>query len=201
MDFGTPTKLRYAKQVAAALGFVGLINLDRVAMKTVGGRSPCRARRSFAAGPASGGWSSSSTTSSPAATATSAEPSAFTMRATGRGVAIVLSDFLDKNGYEDGLRYLAARNLDVYAIQILSHEEIHPEVAGDLKLTDIEDGDEAEVTISAPAAETLPRHPRRLQRLAELLLHTAGNELPVYSNQVPFEKLVLGYLRSRGLVR
>src|SRR5262245_57782274 len=30
MDFGDPTKLHYAKQVAAALGFVGLVNLDRV---------------------------------------------------------------------------------------------------------------------------------------------------------------------------
>src|SRR5437762_8112871 len=30
MDFGTPTKLHFARQVAAALGFVGLVNLDRV---------------------------------------------------------------------------------------------------------------------------------------------------------------------------
>src|ERR1700747_1793141 len=30
MDFGTPTKLHYARQVAAALGFIGLVNLDRV---------------------------------------------------------------------------------------------------------------------------------------------------------------------------
>src|SRR5689334_6048095 len=30
MDFGNPTKLHYACQVAAALGFIGLTNLDRV---------------------------------------------------------------------------------------------------------------------------------------------------------------------------
>src|SRR5438309_4663102 len=30
MDFGKPSKLHYAKQVAAALGFIGLVNLDRV---------------------------------------------------------------------------------------------------------------------------------------------------------------------------
>src|SRR4029079_15794532 len=33
MDFGTPTKLRYAKQLAAALGFVGLVNSDRVVVE------------------------------------------------------------------------------------------------------------------------------------------------------------------------
>src|SRR5215218_8221268 len=30
MEFGTPTKLHFAKQVAAALGFIGLCNMDRV---------------------------------------------------------------------------------------------------------------------------------------------------------------------------
>src|SRR5437899_6960387 len=33
MDFGTPTKLRFAKHIAAALGFVGLVNQDRVVIE------------------------------------------------------------------------------------------------------------------------------------------------------------------------
>ena len=36
MDFGEPTKLQYAKQLAAALGFVGLIRTDRVRIETLG---------------------------------------------------------------------------------------------------------------------------------------------------------------------
>src|SRR5215467_15433163 len=38
MDFGTPSKLHYAKQVAAALGFIGLVNLDRVVMEAFNDR-------------------------------------------------------------------------------------------------------------------------------------------------------------------
>src|SRR3954447_12513570 len=38
MSFGTPTKLHYAKQVAAALGFIGLVNLDRVMMEAFNDR-------------------------------------------------------------------------------------------------------------------------------------------------------------------
>ncbi len=34
MDFGEPTKLHYAKQLAAALGFVGLVRADRVKIET-----------------------------------------------------------------------------------------------------------------------------------------------------------------------
>src|SRR5205823_10975104 len=33
MDFGSPTKLYFAKQVAAALAFVGLVNMDRVVIE------------------------------------------------------------------------------------------------------------------------------------------------------------------------
>src|SRR5262245_17489095 len=50
MDFGAPTKLHYAKQVAAALGFVGLVNLDRVGVEGFNDRltqslAPLRGRR------------------------------------------------------------------------------------------------------------------------------------------------------------
>jgi hypothetical protein len=35
MSFGTPTKLHYAKQLAAALGFIGLVRADRVRIETL----------------------------------------------------------------------------------------------------------------------------------------------------------------------
>src|SRR6476469_463353 len=38
MDFGSPTKLHYARQIAAALGFIGLVNLDRVVVEVVNDR-------------------------------------------------------------------------------------------------------------------------------------------------------------------
>src|SRR5437868_6067207 len=52
MDFGAPTKLHYARQVAAALAFIGLINLDRVVVQTFHDRlgeatQPLRGRRSL----------------------------------------------------------------------------------------------------------------------------------------------------------
>src|ERR1700688_4501489 len=38
MDFGSPTKLHYARQIAAALGFIGLVNLDRVVIQAFNDR-------------------------------------------------------------------------------------------------------------------------------------------------------------------
>src|SRR6266436_108781 len=52
MDFGTPTKLHYARQVAAALGYIGLVNLDRVKIEAFNDRltqssPPLRGRRNL----------------------------------------------------------------------------------------------------------------------------------------------------------
>src|ERR671916_421924 len=35
MNFGEPTKLHYAKQLAASLGFIGLVRADRVKIETL----------------------------------------------------------------------------------------------------------------------------------------------------------------------
>ena len=125
----------------------------------------------------------------------------FSLRASGKGVVVVLSDFMDKGGYEDGLRYLVARQMDVYVIQILSQEEIDPAIAGDLKLMDVEDGDEAEVTVSAPLLKRYKENLARLPGAAARVLHPARHGYLFTSNQVPFDRLVLGYLAARGLVR
>lgn len=201
MQFGEPTKFAYAKQVAAALGFVGLINGDRVVLQTFGDRvaratPPLRGRRSLPRlldfleklEPAGSGDFT-------------AAMKEFSLRAAGKGVVVILSDFLDKAGYEDGLRYLVSRKMDVFALQILSREEIDPMLTGDLRLTDVEDGDVAEVTVSAPL---LKRYHETLNAYRAALHQFCTRRGITYlftGNEVPFERLVLGYFRERGLVR
>lgn len=201
MDYGTPSKFRYAKQVAAALGFVGLANLDRVIVHTVGGRSSMRSPL-YRGRPSL--WRMvkflDELTPEGAGDLNQALRT-LSLRATGRGVVVLLSDFLDKGGYEEGFRYLLARNMDIYAVHILAAEEIDPGLVGDLKLTDMEDGDEAEITISAPLLE---RYQQTLAAFRASLAGFCSRRGMAYlftSNQVPFEKLVLNYLRGRGLLR
>ena len=57
---------------------------------------------------------------------------------------------MDKHGYEEGLRFLTAQRMDPYIVQVLSEEEVEPDVKGDLRLVDCEDADEAEITVSLP---------------------------------------------------
>src|SRR3989441_494065 len=150
MDFGSPSKLCYAKQVAAALGFIGLVNMDRVVIEAFNDRllqsmPAARGRRSA--------WRMMEFLQKIEPAGPSDLKKAlktFSLKSSGKGIVVLLSDFMDKGGYEEALRYLVARQLDIYVIHILSHEEIEPEIVGDLQLVDVEDEDVAEITVSGP---------------------------------------------------
>ena len=202
MDFGEPTKLHYGKQIAAALAFIGLCNNDRVILDTFRRhpRSGDPERpRSFADRT---GSFSISTAWSPRGRAISLPAAkAFAVKHTGKGVVVVISDFLDKHGYEEALRYLVARNLDIYVIHVLSQEEVEPDVVGDLRLVDSEDDDDAEITMSAPL---LKRYKENLNAFVGGLKEWCTRRGITYiftTNQNPFDRLVLNYLRERGLVK
>jgi hypothetical protein len=125
----------------------------------------------------------------------------FTMKSTGKGIVVLLSDMMDKAGYDDALRYLVARQFDIYVIQVLSAEELDPAVVGDLKLVDIEDDDEAEITVSAPLIERYKQNLAAFQAGLQEFCNRRGITYLMTSNQTPFDRLVLNYLRQRGLVR
>ena len=201
MDFGDPTKLHYGKQVAAALAFIGLVNHDRVVVDTFGsalqtGMPSVRGRSQM--------WRVVQYLERLQASGSSdltAAARSFAIKHTGKGVVVVISDFLDKRGYEEALRYLLARNLDIYVIHLLSQEEVEPELAGDLRLVDAEDDDEAEITVSAPL---LKRYKDNLNAFVGGLKEWCTRRGIVYiftTNQNPFDKLILNYLRQRGLVK
>ena len=125
----------------------------------------------------------------------------FCLRNAGKGIVVLISDLMDKNGYEAALRYLVSQRVDVYVIQVLSQEEIDPDVKGDLKLVDCEDADVAEITVSAPL---LARYKSTLNAFvggAQEFCNRRGITYLITSNKEPFDKLVLSYLRRRGLVR
>jgi uncharacterized protein (DUF58 family) len=201
MDFGSPSKLRYGKQVAAALAFIGLVNHDRVLVDTFSARLEqglhgIRGRSQM--------WRVVQYLEhlEPSGTGDlTAACREFAIRHAGKGVVVVISDFLDKRGYQDALRYLLARNMDIYVVHVLSQEEVHPELVGDLRLVDAEDGAIAEITVSAPL---LKRYKDTLNAFVGSIKDWCTSRGITYiftTNQYPFDKLILNYLRERGLVK
>lgn len=201
---GQHNKFVFMQRAAMALGYVGLTNLNRVAVTAMGdgpggiigslrdlrGRRRTNELATFLC---------NLTPSGSFSFAQAAERILHSRR--GKGVMIVLSDFFYKDGYEAGLRMLVGRGYDVFIVQTLSPQEIDPPLTGDLRLKDIEDDDRAEVTISAPLLKsykaTLNAYCASLQSFCasrEMQFMTVRTDTPV-------EVLLLDYLRKQGVVR
>lgn len=207
MNFGDPTKLLYAKRLAAAMGYIGLSHYNRVSLLTftnavqsqlmhLRGRRPIPQMLNFLdrQQPPTG-----------RAQTSNLEQVCKRIRLMSRvpGVIILISDFFDKGDLSDAMRYLVSDKYDVYAIQVLAPEEVDPtrgDVIGDLTLTDVEDGDIAEVSIS-PAL--LKRYKSNVQAYCQHVRDTCLRRDITYlasETDIPFEMVILKYLRQRGLL-
>lgn len=205
MRAGDPDTFDYARKVAMALAYVGLVNQHRVSLVGFSdGRieraSNLRGRRKAAEvaqwllrlAPEGG----------------SGFEQAMRLVGTsrvGRGVMVVLSDFLLPEGHEKGLSMVAGRGFDLFALQLLAPQIADPAreggVAGDLLLVDSETGAETEVTVTP---ELLRIYRERLDRLSGGLRHYCTRRDIVHmmvETSTPVETLMLEYLRRRGLLR
>lgn len=203
MEFGEPTKLTYAKQLAAALGVVGLCRTDRVRIETLGTslRRPgpvLRGRHSV--------WRMVDYLEQ-------IEPGEnipllegvknFCLRNSGKGILVLITDLMDKGGYEPALRFLSTQQMDVYVIQTLAPVELNPaeQIKGDLKLVDCEDGDIAEITVSRPLLERYQKTLNAFVDGARTFCSKRGMVYMLANTEVPVGQLVSSYLRQRGLLR
>ena len=199
-DYGDPNKALYLKKVAAALGYIGLVNYNRVTI--------CGIADGVVAD--TGGMRGRTKVSQmmdfvkklqPEGAGNLAEAGRrFALAHRHKGVLVVLSDFFDKGGYEAGLRYLASGKYDTFAVQVLSPQEIEPDLQGDLKLVDMEDADQAEVSITQPLMKQYKANLNAYCLAVKDYVTRRGGTYLFASTAVPFDTLVLNYLRERGLL-
>jgi uncharacterized protein (DUF58 family) len=201
MRMGSPPKLAYAMQITAALCYVGLANLDRVSIVTFSDTlrdrlPPARGKGrifkvfEFLRGVVPGG----ETRLGPAMRA-------FVHQNKRRGLAVLVSDFYDPDGYEEGLNLLRYNRFEPFAIQLHDPAEARPRIKGDLQLIDCETGEVREVTVSAGLLEAYAReHERYLKELAD---HCTTKQVPHFlaDTSVPFDELVLKIFRRGGFLR
>ena len=200
MRFGDPTKLHVAKQMAAALGYIGLCRADRVSVQAMGSEG----RRAPVLRGRSGLWKMLDYLESindGDNTSLYDAVKDFSLRNSGTGVVVLITDLMDKGGYEAALRMLVGRRMDVYVMHVLSPEEIDPPIRGDRKLIDCEDGDETEITVNAYVLE---RYKQTLQNFLSSIKSFCSRRniayLPVRTDQ-PVDDVMTKYLRQRGVVR
>jgi uncharacterized protein (DUF58 family) len=199
-DYGDPHKCLYLKRVAAALAYIGLVNYNRVVINAiadgvVADTGPMRGRTRVAR---MIDFVERLSPEGPGNLEESCRRFALSHRQ--KGVCVILSDFFDKGGYEGGLRYLAGGKYDLFAIQVLSPQEIEPPLQGDLKLRDMEDGDLAEVSITQPLLKQYKANLNAYCLAVKDYVTKRGGTYLFSSTAIPFDTLILNYLRERGLL-
>lgn len=148
MATGEPEKSIYARQIAAALCYIALSNLDRLSLTAfssgiIKGTQLLRGTGHF---------------SKVVDLLNELEPSEitdfdksireFNLRQRSRGLVFAISDFIDPLNLREGIKRLAHRKHDILLIQVLQKEELDPSVRGDWALTDSETGEVVEVSVS-----------------------------------------------------
>jgi len=217
MSFGEPRKFGFARQVAAAIGYVALSGFDRVsvvpfpALDSIAPRGendlqPATFNLELAARGAlrsvRGKKSAiqffqnlSRLTASGSANLNQALRRG-ALEARQAGLAVVLSDFLDPAGYEPGLTALVARGFQVDIVQILAPDELAPTTFGDLRLVDSETGGMQEVTFGRFRMKAYQQTVQNfLQRLREFCQARGINFFTASSN-TSLEELLLKQLRQ-----
>ncbi|MCA9310649.1 MAG: DUF58 domain-containing protein [Phycisphaerales bacterium] len=224
MEAGSPSKLVFSARLAMALAYVGLVNQNRVAVSVMGlpGRTGLvrlgdrRGRRhvhrlgQFLVDTL---WSDE-VVRARAATGAPAPGGDFTGALTtlarsrvGKGVMVVMSDLLAPEGYEAGLRNLAAAGgYDTWILQVLSPGEIDPAVdveaglTGDLRLLDAETGRATEVTITNAL---IKRYRERLKSWCDgINAYCLAREMThlLVRSDAELERVIMDTLRRRGMV-
>jgi len=191
MGVGAPPKLDLAAQIGAALAYVGLANLDRVAVTTVGEANILRVLRFLEAVRAAG------------RTSLAAAARAFLARHQRhrRGLVVLLSDFYDPAGYREALDLLRFARFEIVTIQISAPEEARPMLRGEVTVRDIETGEERDVTISPrDLAAYERRHAALVRGLDGFCRERAIPCFPVTSDEA-FDAVVLRVFRAGGLLR
>jgi uncharacterized protein (DUF58 family) len=201
MSFGEPRKFDFARQIAAAMGYVALCGFDRVtivpfpnegenittasALRAVRGRKTSLQFFQNIVKLKCGGAANFNEALRRGA-----------LEARQAGVAVVLTDFLDPAGYEKGLSALVGRGFQVNAVQILSPDELAPGTYGDLKLVDSESGAMQEVTFGKYRLNAYQQTVQNfIQKLREFSASRGINFFSV-SSAMKLEDLLLKQLRA-----
>ena len=200
MGFGNPKKLHFAARVAAALGYIGLSNYDRVSVTAFAGHlgKALPTKRGKAAVLPFFGYLNRVEADGRTSLASSLKE--FAARAKYRGLAIVLSDFLDPS-WQEGLKALLARGFQVAIIHTLDAEELNPTLVGDLRIIDSESGDWKEMSVNPALLARYHDHLERFCGEIESFANRYGMDYLRTSTAMPFEDTVLKYLRGGGLIK
>ncbi len=201
MQTGNPAKFDYARKLAAALCYVALVRLDSICLqpfaeklgdpfKLGGGRHRFQPMVNFLTNVKPGG-----------STDFMKVMREFISSYPQRGMAIVISDFLDDGDSEKPVQYLADFGHDLILVQIWADEDRQPPWEGELDLEDAETGRRVQLAFDEVArAEYTASFDEYSARLRQVALRNGGRYVGL-TTSIPVEDALFGPLAKSGALQ
>ncbi|MFZ4082995.1 MAG: DUF58 domain-containing protein [Pirellula sp.] len=200
MGFGSPPKFDLARQLTAALAYIALADLDRIAVVAYAndiisefpvtrGKARILALMKY--------LESLSTVGTD--TNLSKAVQGLLHRGTRNGLVVVLSDLFDTNGFSRGFDQLRSRRFEAHVLQLHDPKEADPKLLGDAELEDVENGSIRMVTIN----ERMLRRYKQLftdhQTSVREYCRRYGLSCTQSPSIVPFDQLMMTMMRSAAI--
>ena len=199
MGFGSPPKFDYARQVAAALAYIALADLDRVGVVAFAGDI-------VADFPLTRGKNRILSLLKfleelkPQGTVTDLSRvfKGFVHRTQRRGLALVVSDLYDPDGFQRGLDLLRHHRYEPHLVQIYDRLEAEPKLKGDVELFDVETGSLQKVTVTERNLRQYRAIFEAFQASIKTYCQTYGLGCTRTSTEIAFDELILKMMRTAG---
>lgn len=193
-------KFEAARELAAALAYIGLVNFDTVSLYAF--TDQLRTLRKFLRG--------KNQIFDVLAELEKLQPegktdfrSAFATtfpKLKGKCLVLVLTDFYDLAGTADAVKALQAQRFEVNLIHLVAREEVEPRARGRYRLVDLESGRQKDVMLMP---DTVERYRRRFDAYCHELERTAREREVAYvrvRSDEPIEKRVVDIVRAGGIL-
>ncbi|MCA9029192.1 MAG: DUF58 domain-containing protein [Planctomycetaceae bacterium] len=196
-------KFTLARQIGACLGVMGLMSVEKVSVYSCGARqrgpiklSPCSGRASlkkffrYLEELEPGG-------EFPIEQAIES----VLQHHRGRGIAVVLSDFLTLGGIPRAFNLLHGAGLELYAIQVLGPSEIDPDMTGDLRFVDCENNMTLDVSSVGELLGIYHEHRLGLENHLAIEARKRNGRFVSLSSEMSVKEVMFDTLLRRGWVR
>lgn len=201
MGFGDGKKFTLAKQLAAALAYIALANLDRISilaftdrivdeLPLTRGKAQILPILRFLESVQLQGED----------TDLGQCMREFNRRKQRTGLAVVISDLFAPSGYEAGLNQLRYRRYEPHVIQLHDPQEASPNLLGDVELYDVENNSSRKVTVTESNLRTYRKLFMDHQQSVSKYCRNYGLGCTQATSEVTFDDLVLRMMREAGAV-
>lgn len=201
MDYGKENKRIMALRIIAALSYIAINNLDRVNITTLESGNINNLKQ------VSGGRAFENMLNQLERLrfdgSTNLSASIKKRQIRGKGVSIIVSDFLDNNGLtelDEALKYLAYKNQQIILVQVLAHEEINPEGLGEVSFKDSESDEEIKLSLTDTVIKEYKKTLENYQEKIETMAKKYGGKFIAIDSSMEIEEVMLSEFPKKRLL-